>query len=204
MKFRIFARLILTQLRADAGQQHDEAERLADIVVGAGIETAHGVGVQIVRGQHNDRPAIAIAAYPLDSFASVEIGQPNVHDDEVRRRFRDRLERRLRRLNGLNVKLGVQSELLDQRVTQVGIIVHDQQSPRFGHRPYFIDSAGRRLAQDCGEPTAAPRKGQRRLFYVWAEMLGRSCAAAKVLASPNRLAATLRTSALSDAADPPD
>jgi hypothetical protein len=28
----------------------------------------------------------------------------------------------------------MQSQLLDQRLTQVGVIVHDQQSSRLGHR----------------------------------------------------------------------
>ena len=35
-------------------------------------------------------------------------------------------ERRRRRLNRLNLKLGVQRQLLDQRLTQVNVIVHDQ------------------------------------------------------------------------------
>ena len=66
----------------------------------------------------------------------------------------DRLERRFRGLDRLDLKLGMQRQLLDQRLTQVGVVVHDQQSPRLGHRSYFIDwiarpaSAG--LRQACG------------------------------------------------------
>ena len=59
-----------------------------------------------------------------------------------------------RGLDRLDLKLGMQRELFDQRLTQVGVIVHDQQSPRLGHLPYFIDRNARPLAQDCGKRTA--------------------------------------------------
>jgi hypothetical protein len=55
----------LPQLRADSSQQHDESERLADIIVGAGIEARHGVGIGIVR---NRREGIE-----RESQASVQI-----------------------------------------------------------------------------------------------------------------------------------
>ena len=66
----------------------------------------------------------------------------------------DRVKRRLRRLDRLDLKLGMQRQLLDQRLTQVGVVVHDQQSPRLGHQPYFTDRIPRPLAQDCGKRAA--------------------------------------------------
>jgi hypothetical protein len=48
----------------------------------------------------------------------------------------------------------MQSQLLDQRLTQVGVIVHDQQSPRLGHEIHFTYCIAGRLAQDYGEPAA--------------------------------------------------
>jgi hypothetical protein len=50
--FRLF---VAAQMGADAGQQHGEAEGLGDIVVGARLETQHGVGVGILGRQHDDR-----------------------------------------------------------------------------------------------------------------------------------------------------
>ena len=41
---------MLTQLRADARQQHGEAEWLDDIIVGAGFQTKDGVAVGVVPG----------------------------------------------------------------------------------------------------------------------------------------------------------
>jgi hypothetical protein len=64
------------------------------------------------------------------------------------------MKRRFRRLDRLDLKLGMERELLDQRLTQVCVIIHDQQSPRLGHQPYFTDRIPRRLAQDCGKGTA--------------------------------------------------
>jgi hypothetical protein len=48
----------------------------------------------------------------------------------------------------------MERQLLDQRLTQVCVIIHDQQSPRLGHQPHFIDRIPRPLAQDCGKGTA--------------------------------------------------
>ena len=129
----------MAKLRADAREQHNEPERFADVIVGPGIEADHRVGVGIMGGENDDRAAIAVAAHPLDRLAPVEVGQPDVHDDEVRRLRLDRMKRRFRRLDRLDLKLGMQRELLDQRLTQVGVVIHDQQSPRLGHQPYFIE-----------------------------------------------------------------
>ena len=64
------------------------------------------------------------------------------------------LERRFRGFDRLDLKLGMQRQLLDQRLPQVGVVIDDQQSPRLGHWPHFIDCIARRLAQDCGKRTA--------------------------------------------------
>ena len=70
----------------------------------------------------------------------------------------DRVKRRFRRLDRLDLKLGMQRQLLDQRMTQVGVIIHDQQSPRLAHLVYFTHWIARRLAQDYGKHAAAPLK----------------------------------------------
>jgi len=86
-----------------------------------------------MRGQHDDRPAIAVAAQLLDGVAAVDVGQADVHDHEIGRRVRDRRQRRLGRLDSLDLKLRMQGDLLDQRAAQVGVVVHDQDSPRLAH-----------------------------------------------------------------------
>ena len=105
-------------------------------------------------GQHDDGAAVSVPSHALDRLPPIEVGQADVHDDEVRRFRLDRMNRGSGRLDGLDLELRMEGELFDQRITQVGVIVHDQQSPRLGHWPYFIDWMARRLAQDCGKRAA--------------------------------------------------
>ncbi len=83
--------------------------------------------------EQDDRSAVSVATQPLDRLASVKVRKPHVHDDEIGRSFHDRLQRRLRGLDRLDLELRVQIELFDQRVTQVGVVVHDQYSSRLIH-----------------------------------------------------------------------
>ena len=80
---RVLAALVLAQVRAQAGEQHVDAERLGDIVVGAGFEAEDRVGVAVGRGQHDDRGAHALAAHQLAEFAAVHVGQADVEQDRV-------------------------------------------------------------------------------------------------------------------------
>ena len=149
LKLRILAGFILPQLRADSSQQHDESERLADIIVGAGIEARHGVSVGIVRGEHDDGPPIPVSPHSFDRLAPIKIGQPDIHDDEVGRRACDGLKRRFRRLDRLDLKLRMQSQLLDQRMTQVSVIVYDQQLSRLAHQLYSTRRIARRQVKSA-------------------------------------------------------
>ena len=87
-------------------------------------------------------PTISVSAHPFDRLTPVQIGQADIHDDEVGGCGFDRLKRSSRRLDGFDLKLGMQSQLLDQRLTQVGVIIHDQQLPRLAH--YLTLPAGSR------------------------------------------------------------
>ena len=73
LKLRVLAGFILPQLRADASQQHDESERLADVIVGAGIEAGYSVAVRIVGCQHDDGPAVSVSPYSFDRLTPVKI-----------------------------------------------------------------------------------------------------------------------------------
>jgi hypothetical protein len=48
----------------------------------------------------------------------------------------------------------MESQLLDQRLTQVVVIIHDQQLPRLAHLNDFTRWRARRLPQDYGERAA--------------------------------------------------
>ena len=68
--------------RPEPRQQLVHAERLRDVVVGAGVERPHLVGLLIARRQHEDRHA-APRTDALDHLDAVDAGQPEVDDREV-------------------------------------------------------------------------------------------------------------------------
>ena len=70
-------------MRAQAREQHAQAERLGDVVVGAGIEAEDGVGVGVGAGQHDDRHLDAVAAHEPAGLAPVHVGQADVEQDGV-------------------------------------------------------------------------------------------------------------------------
>ena len=71
------------QHRADPQRQLTRAERLGDVVVGAGLEADETIGLVPQRGQHDhrDRPP---GAEPAAHLETVDAGQHEVEDDEVR------------------------------------------------------------------------------------------------------------------------
>jgi hypothetical protein len=79
-----------------------------------------------VPSQHDDRRLEAVLAQNAHRFAPVDIGKTDIHDHEID----------LPGLGGLNpfgpvvdrdrLEVLMQRELLDQRLAQLGIIVHDQ------------------------------------------------------------------------------
>ena len=56
---RAAARAGASQHRADAAAKLSQSERLGHIVVAAGLETEHGVGLGVERRQHDDRHHVA-------------------------------------------------------------------------------------------------------------------------------------------------
>ena len=134
-EYRVLARLVLAQLRADARQQHGEAKRLGDVVVGARFETEDGVGIGVVAGQHDDRRLETVLAQDAHRLAAVDVRQADIHDHEVD----------LAGLGGLHalgpavdrdrLELLVQRQLLDQRLAQLGVVVDDQDCAFVRHRP---------------------------------------------------------------------
>ena len=131
---RVLARLVLAQLRADARQQHGEAERLGDVVVGAGFQAEDGVGIGVVAGQHDDRRLEAVLAQDAHRLAAVDVGQADVHDHEVDLAALGRLHALGAGVDRDRLEFLVQRQLLDQRLAQLGVVVDDQDGALVRHR----------------------------------------------------------------------
>ena len=66
-------------------------------------------------------------------LAPVHVGQADVHDDEVGRRALGRLARGCG-VGGLDhLEFGMQRQLLGQRLSQIGVVVDDEDPSRLGH-----------------------------------------------------------------------
>ena len=131
---RVVGQLELAQLRAQARQQHAEPEGLGDVVVGAAVETEDGVGVGIVRGQHDDRGLDALAAHQPAEVAAVGVRQADIQQDDLEMVILDDLERALAVLGLEGDEAFVQLELLGERAAQRLVVVDDQDLLAVGHR----------------------------------------------------------------------
>ena len=124
---------MLAKLGADPRQQHREAERLCDIIVGAGFEAEDGVRIGVVAGQHDDGGLEAALAQAAHHFAAVGIGQPDIHQHQVGRIGLGGAGALGAGIDGGGLELVMQRQLLDQRVAQIGIVIHDQDLAGIGH-----------------------------------------------------------------------
>ncbi len=126
------ARARAAQHGADAAAQLGQAERLGDIVVGAGLETLDGVGLGVERGQHDDRHDVALLAQRAADVIAVGPGaERDVEQDHVELLAAGALDR-----------LGAVGDRLDgvallgegacQRVAQRGLVVDDEDVHRSG------------------------------------------------------------------------
>jgi hypothetical protein len=124
---------VLAQLRADARQQHGEAEWLGDVIVRARFQPQDGVGIGVMPGQHDDRGLEAALAQDPDRFAAVHVGQADIHDDQVDLAILGRLDTLGGAVLRLRFEFLVQRKLLDQGVAQLGVIVDNQQFSGIRH-----------------------------------------------------------------------
>ena len=70
-------------MRAHAREQLGEAERLDQVVVGAGVEAGDDVELLVARGEDQDREVGPRGAQPPADVDAVDVGQPEVEDDEA-------------------------------------------------------------------------------------------------------------------------
>src|SRR5438477_5538144 len=130
---RIVAMLALPQMRAQPRQEDAEPERLRHIVIGAGIEPRHSVGLAVGRSQHDDGRADPGATHPAAQLAAIHIGEPDIEEDRVEP-LAPRRGERLHRSVGLDGgKLAVLLQLLGQRMAQCRVVVDDQDLAKTAH-----------------------------------------------------------------------
>ena len=125
---------MLTQLCADARQQHREAERLGDVIVGAAFQPENGIGIGAVAGQHDDRRLEAVLAHDTNDLAAINIRQADIHDDKIDLLGFRRGHRLAPAIDGQRLEFVMQCDLLHQCPEQVGVVVHDQNFSGIRHR----------------------------------------------------------------------
>ena len=126
MQHRVLAVLVLAQMGTHAGHQLAQAERLGDVVVGAGIEAADGVSLAVNRGQHDDRGRDLGPAHLPAQLAPVAVRQADVQQDDVELPGLGLLQPLGRGRRFGRLELAVQRQLLGQRPAQVVIVVDQQ------------------------------------------------------------------------------
>ena len=67
----------------DALEQFHQSERLCQVLIGAGAEAAHLVGLLAARGEHQDGRREAIAPELLEHFEAVHAGEHDIEDEQI-------------------------------------------------------------------------------------------------------------------------
>ena len=131
------------QKRLDPREQLLAAERLHDVVVGAGPETAHLVDLATPRGEQDHRH-VAQVAQALERLEAVELGHREIEDDDVRRILVEDPKRQPAVLGCFDGVASPSEELLEQQ-TDVVVVVHDEHPPRGPrrHRVQYEPRSGR-------------------------------------------------------------
>src|SRR5262249_37133978 len=119
------------------------AERLDDIVVGAGAEAPYLVDLAAPRGEQDHRH-VAEVAEPLERLETVELRHREVEDDEVGPAVVEGAERGAPVPRGRDVVASAWKKLLEQRA-EVVIVVDDEHPPQRcrHHRTQYEDRSGR-------------------------------------------------------------
>ena len=114
--------------RADARGQLAQAERLRDVVVGAELEARDAIVLARARRQHDDGHMLQVRARlddPAD-FDAVDDGQIQIQDEQIRRAFGHRLERRVAAPGDVGFGVGVALERVLDEAGDVSLVFDDQ------------------------------------------------------------------------------
>ena len=134
---RVLGQFVLAQLGADTRQQHPEAERLGDVIVGARIEPENGVGLGIGAGQHDDRGFQAVAPEQTTDLAAVHVGQADIEQDQIESLGFGELEDGGGGIGLEGFEFLVQPQLLGERFPQ-RLVILDQEYAFFRTRRIHI------------------------------------------------------------------
>ncbi len=134
---RVLALLVLAQLRAHAGEQHRELERLRDVVVGAGIQPQDDVGIGGIARQHDDRGLEAGLAHDLHGLAAIHVRKADVEQNQVKMILLGDLHTLRRRAGGQHLEFVVKDELVFQGLAKLVIIVDEQDRTGSTHEAWL-------------------------------------------------------------------
>ncbi len=112
------------QRGAHPGQQLVHAERLGHVVVGAGIQSGHFLGLFGTGGQHDDRDGRP-AAQPTNHVDAVDVRQTEVDDNQIRLPLGGEVQAGTTILGDLNV-VAARLEVHPQRAAELGLVVDHQ------------------------------------------------------------------------------
>ena len=116
----------------DPSKQHGKAERLSNIIVGSQFEAEDDVGIGIVAREHDHRRLETVPAQDAHGFAAVDIGQADIHDDQIDLSHLGSLHALIAVLSRDCFILLVKRKLLRQRDAQFEIVVDHENLRVFG------------------------------------------------------------------------
>jgi len=143
---RVLAVVEHPQLGPHARQQFLGAERLGDVVVGAGIQAADDVALGIGTGQHDDGHPAALLAQLGAEVAAVAIGQADIQQDGIVADIQiGQLGLGVFGILGLDRgKLAVEGQVFGKGYPQRGIVFDDQDRTWVEHAASGYDNGGAR------------------------------------------------------------
>src|SRR4051794_20766407 len=115
--------------RAHAREQLTEVERLHQVVVGAGVETADAVRWRVARGEHQDGRGAVVPSCPADDVDPLSPGHPPVDDGDVVRIPAQLVDRIVASCDLVHVVAGVR-QAEDQDLAKTRVIFGDEHSHR--------------------------------------------------------------------------
>ena len=120
----LLGRRVAPQRGSEAREELVHAERLGDVVVGAGVEGRDLVALGFADGEDDDRHG-GPAAQAADHFDAVDSGEAEVEDDEVGVLPGGDRERRLAGLGEVDV-VAACAEVGRERAQDLGLVVDDE------------------------------------------------------------------------------
>src|SRR6476619_3539128 len=160
---RAAARRAAAQERAQPREQLLALEGLDEVVVGAGVEALDPRLDRVARREHEDRDVVGGAQAPGDLDA-VELGQPEVEDDEVRMVGGGLVERRLAVPGDADV-VAVQAQGALEDLRDLVVVLDDEHA---GIAADTVHRSGQRTRRDqagirswSGAASGPPRPGGR-------------------------------------------